>query len=71
MAKKKMTSKEEVTRALAEVETVPNVPAATTTETRDRSSAEIDAEVLMEAERIRRDPRRFMDARAFNPAIHA
>ncbi len=73
MARKKMAvkDKEEIQQAAAEAEDAPNVPAATATEAREKSKAEIDAEVLIEAERIRRDPKRFMAARSVNPSIQS
>lgn len=38
---------------------------------RERTRAEIDADTLIEAQEIRRDPQRFMAARAVNPNIQA
>jgi hypothetical protein len=42
-----------------------------TEQARDRTQAEIDADTLIGAQEIRRDPQRFMAARAVNPNIQA
>ncbi len=70
MAKKKTTLAKEITKAIEE-ETAAVVESVDIPETRDRTQAEIDADTLIEAQEIRRDPQRFMAARAVNPNIQA
>ena len=70
MAKQKTTLAKESTGTI-EVETAAAVEAVDFPETRDRTQAEIDAGILIEAQEIRRDPQRFMAARAVNPNIQA
>jgi len=70
VAKKKTTLAKEITKAIEE-ETAAVVESVDIPETRDRTQAEIDADTLIEAQEIRRDPQRFMAARAVNPNIQA
>ena len=70
VAKKKTTLAKEITKAIEE-ETAAVVESVDIPETRDRTQAEIDADTLIGAQEIRRDPQRFMAARAVNPNIQA